>query len=394
MTYAKKDGQKWVFQDFTSHFNVVRQIWRQVTPRPYPPEGQRALYSAWLGETPPAGLIYGYSPTLLLLLAPLLSLSSFTAYLAYGLANAIAAGLLVYGLIGPRSRQQPWQWVAVLLCFFSVAFFSVFQFGQTVVLTTAALGAIWALLYDPSTQQWRASRWRGDLALSLLLWALSAKPNIAIFSGVLLVAAFRWRALALTACWCVLTTLVTAPYLGGWPVWWQDYLRLLSLYHDPAVQTSFLSWSSDPDNFTNFLQVLTHFNSWPYPLQSRFSSSLWLAGLILLLGTQVLRTKPRPVLFFQINLLLALIFNPNLLHTEDFLLVLLFLDEPLEKKDPLRPALLLALALAVNTNAKFGIFSGLSIAFWPWSVAAKVALLILLCFRRPASLQSFPLCPK
>ena len=374
-TYAVPDKTRWAYQDFTAHFNFVREAWKSHGLRVYTEAGHRELAAAWLGETPARGLAFGYSPVLFVLLLPLLPLASGIAYLVFATASGLAVASLLHRVLLPRLSTGFEPLLALSICLFSTAFFNNLIIGQTALLTTAALGAGWALLYDPSARRWKAGTVKTDLLLAALLFCLAAKPHVALVLGALLLAARRWRAIGAAAAALFAATWVVAPKVGGWPFWCQDYLHLLTHY-TRADAGAFLRESINPAIATSLIQPLHRFTDVPDSTSSALCTALWLAGLAMAsLGLQ--KKFLPPGCFFQCVVLGFLLFSPNLMATEDFLLILLLMDEPLRAKGRWGLPFLLALFVAVNASPYASLFAATPLRDWPVAFGAKAILAAL-----------------
>jgi hypothetical protein len=371
-TYAVPDKTRWAYQDFTAHFNFVREAWKSSGLRAYTEAGHRALAAAWLGETPVRGLAFAYSPILFVLLLPLLPLASGTAYFIFAAASGLAVACLLHRVLLPRLSGGIWPLFPLLICLFSTAFFNNLIIGQTALLTTAAVGAGWALLYDPAARRWKTATGKTDLLLATLLFCLAAKPHVALVFGVLLLAARRWRAIGAAATAILAAALLVAPKLGGWPLWWQDYLRLITHYNR-ADAGAFLRESINPAIATSFIQPLHRFTALPDAAASALCSTLWLT--LLAAAFVGLRKKFfSPERFFQCTVLGFLLFSPNLMATEDFLLLLLLMDNPLSGKSRWGLLFLLFLFAAVNASPYNSLFAATPFSPWPIAFSAKGVL--------------------
>jgi hypothetical protein len=371
LTWRSQDGRSWVFQDFCSHFNLVRETWRAGDERPYTADGQLRLARAWLRDQAPVAQAFAYSPVLFCLLLPLLPFSTLSAYVAYAALTTAAAWFLyrrLFAAVPACIFSAAWG----LVCAFSIDFWNVYRFGQTALLTTAGLAVLWMRTYDAAGRCWKPACWKEDLLLGAVLALLAAKPNLAFLGFVFLAAAGRGRALGIAALFCLLCTLAAAPVLGGWPVWAADYLHLLSHYTKAEIGPE-LAWSIDPRVNTHFASALLQAGFGPEPLLSRLCSAVLLACL----AWTGYRLRHHPVqapLLFPFALLSLLVFSPNLMHTEDVLLLLLVLFPP---PGAVRLFFLAGWILLLNTNQPYGIFQGtrlddltfplfIKFGFWLW----------------------------
>ena len=136
---------------------------------------------------------------------------------------------MLYGLdLLPRVADRL-QFYLLLVCAVNITTVTAFAVGQTALLTTPLLGAVWFLLR-------RDERGPGIVAaLALLTWALCMKPSIAVIPVALLLGARAWTALGLTALLLALTWAALGPLYGGWVGGLRDYSDLLGHYYESAM---------------------------------------------------------------------------------------------------------------------------------------------------------------
>ena len=86
-----------------------------------------------------------------------------------------------------------------------------FGLGQTSFLTTAAMLFLIVRDLGSEFQQHPVRRGASDWADAVVLWALTAKPPVAVTSGVVFLARRRWRCIGLAVALGLLSTAVLAP---------------------------------------------------------------------------------------------------------------------------------------------------------------------------------------
>jgi hypothetical protein len=116
------------------------------------------------------------------------------------------------------------------------------------------------------------------IPMSLVLWALTAKPPLALAAGAALLSQRQWRPVVYAAVMAALTTALAGPLLGR--RWITDYLDMLSHYNlvtaDPLYR-----WCLMPDYMCNLRSVLSLYGGVPDDLASRIALLLWLPALAL-----------------------------------------------------------------------------------------------------------------
>src|SRR5262249_38508872 len=140
-----------------------------------------------------------YSPTMLLVLAPLCLVPLPSAFAVWSLAGVLA---LAWAALRGGVR-----WMALLALVSPLAVDSM-ALGQTAILTTAALLFLMAE---------HAAGSKAIAPAAIVLWTLTAKPPVAVTAGAALLATGRWRVVALAAVMIVVSTVALRPWLGaGW----------------------------------------------------------------------------------------------------------------------------------------------------------------------------------
>lgn len=274
--------------DFSAHLVFARSVWMGHAEdatragSAYSTGHQLDVTSAWAGEPIRVALPFGYSPTMLWLLAPFAALPNHLAFALWGVLSWIAAWWL-----SRPSRITRGAGIAVFLCPVGLA---CFQLGQTACLAAAALLVVarGAERTDRDARTWLgldATQWSAVLAL----WALTAKPPIAIAAGVALLALGSGRIVAWALGLALVGALAATPWLGaGWPA---DYVALVSAYDRLSADPAF-GWSLVPERMSTLRALLAVDFGVPDPLASRVSTFAWLASLAAL-GIVGRRAGPR-----------------------------------------------------------------------------------------------------
>jgi hypothetical protein len=299
-----------VLTDFVSHLRFVQDFWtgaRLDGVSLYSVENHLDMTSRWAGRQMDVALSFGYSPTMLLVLAPL---ALFPAALAFGLFGLLSV-LAAWWQTRPRHSRAGWG----LAAFFTPLGVGCFMLGQTAVLTGAGL----LYLFLKSTGEARPLSGRGLLLTTVVLWALTAKPPLALTAGAALLALRQWRPVALAVALTAVTTVALSPLMG--PGWVADYVDLIRTYNlveaDPAYTFGFV-----PGHMANLRGVLHVDFGLADDVASRLSSLAWFAGLAVLVAAgRGMRLGSGGT--WAAALLLFLLFSPHVSSTEVLQLVLL-----------------------------------------------------------------------
>lgn len=344
-----------VIVDFPTHLNYARHFWAGEPSHPYTMEAQQEMVLNWV-PTAQSGMPFAYSPVAVLLSYPLTLVPTALAFLFWSSLSVIAALLIWRVYLTPRLQGMPDLFLA-LVAVLSLSFFSTLIIGQTSIVTAAAVAGTWALLWNFSTQRWRQFGWGGHLLLGFLLFLVASKPSIAIAVGAMLLAAQAWRAIAIGAVLCLLTSLALSPVLGGFPQWISDYRALLDGYHQDGIG-DFMRPGLPPHILTSLLGFLDQWTMWSSGFNSALCKYLWLGGTFGLIGL-AWSQKLSGCTFFRLNLLWFLIFCPHVSATEDWILALAVV-EPLrvkmDKEAYQRPTWILEILLvAIVVNFRQGV---------------------------------------
>jgi hypothetical protein len=277
-------------------------------PSVYSPASHRAVMRAWTGhEGIHHALPFGYSPTMVWLLGPLALLPDLPAYLAWTALSVAAALWMVRGL-----ETAPF--LAGVAVFLSPLALWSFGLGQTAVLSTAGMLFLARHANDP------VPGWRGAILPAVVLWALTAKPPLALTAGAALLACRGWRAVVVALAITLTSTIVVSPLLG--PGWVRDYLAMVTRYTGDAADPTF-AWSLVPAYMSNLRAVLVLYGITPDETASRISSFLWLAALALVFLAALARRWSAPAVWTAAVLALLLV-SPHVNSTEDLALFVPF----------------------------------------------------------------------
>jgi len=191
--------------------------------------------------------------------------------------------------------------------------------GQTAFLSADAIMFLMLRGAQKRSNGVRSDTWTWDAVDGLVLWALTAKPPLAIAACAALLAERRWRSIVLALGMTVVSTLLVTPALGlRWPA---EYLHLIVNYDRQFADAAF-SWSLRPDHMTNLRSLFWHMSSLGDAAATRLSTILWLAatGSIVVAGLYRRLNSERLWTLAAISFLLLF---PHVSSTEDLHLVLL-----------------------------------------------------------------------
>jgi hypothetical protein len=217
-----------VAQDFSYQMLFFRGIRDRLASRVYTMAGQEKLLRQELPGID-SGMSHAYSPVAFVLMLPLLSLPGAGGYFVYTVLVAGGIFLLFQRGLLPRADSF-FQLIALLICVTSVCVWADFAAGQSALLTTSLLGALWLILRRETERSVAA-----DLLGAVLFWALCLKPSVAIVPLFLLLGARAWRALVIGILLLLSTWTLLAGHYGGWWTGLCDYAHLLNNYHNGGM---------------------------------------------------------------------------------------------------------------------------------------------------------------
>ena len=298
-------------QDFASQLQFSRAVLGRAIDggaagSAYTPAAHLGFMRWWTGCPQDHALPFGYSPTMLWLLAVLFPLSLAGAYVAW-----TAAGYAATAAALERSGVPP---LAALLFFLSPVAMGAVALGRD---CSPRGGA--GLLYLASVTATAPGEWseRGTLATAAVLWALTAKGR------------WRWPRASRSSlpagparwCWPLRprpsAPWSAAPFLGtGWP---RDYLVLLGSYSTVGAGRVFAS-SLHPGMMSDLRALLAVDLSVPDPVASAATNAAFLVTLATVLGMGV-RRRLGAALAWALATLAYLLLASHVTFTEDLALL-------------------------------------------------------------------------
>jgi hypothetical protein len=299
--------------DFPSHFNFAQTAWLRGTTVSagasiYSAKNHLKVTSSVAGQQVSNALPFGYSPTMLWVLAPLVPFPSATAFLLFDVAGLFA----IFWMTSP-SRCR---WGIGLLAFFSNLAGFCLALGQTALATGAGL----AFVAGQPRSAGNGQNLREQLLRGVVLWALTAKPPIALSAAAVLIGLRQWRMLIVAGMLSIFSTLLIAPLLGSH--WLADYLHLIGSYNridaDPVFAFSF-----NPTSMASLRAILTVDIGLRDNLASHISAGVWLIalGYIVIMG---LRSRLPAAALWSLSILSYLLFCPHVVATEELQVVIIF----------------------------------------------------------------------
>lgn len=305
-----------VIRDMAAHLTFVRQFW--IGGADYTVESHLRITSQWAGRTIDRALPFGYSPTMLLVLAPLAALP-------------IKWGFALWTLLGGAAiwwmcRRGRTVFVFGVMLLLSPLALLCLALGQTGILSGA--GLVFLMLRDRRrTECVVEQQWSWHIVPDgLVLFALTAKPPLALVAGIALLAERRWKTVVTAGALTAATLLWLTPRLGT--DWINQYFSLLSHYDRETADAAF-AWSLRPDLMTNLRAVLLSSGFVGDHLACNVSTTLWALASMGVLAAGLAGRLGRGVACV-LAVFAYLLFCPHLSSTEDLHLVLLpaFLGSP------------------------------------------------------------------
>jgi hypothetical protein len=301
-----------LFNDFASHFNFVKSTLSQGanTQRHesvYSLDNHLKINSEWAGKKISCALPFGYSPTMMWVLAPLVPFTYSTAYCIFSLFGLISVWWQTHPI---RSRFG-----IGMLAFFNPVTYVCLALGQTAILTGAGL----LYLYENTLDSSKELRWNSLILPSTILWALTAKPPLAVTAACVLIGLRKLRPVVLAAALTVVTTVIISPLLGEG--WWRDYLAMLTHY-DKVQAFPEYAWSLHPELMTNLRGVLSVEFGIADNVASNISSGMWIVTLVII-ATCAPLLKLTAGGLWAFGVLSYLTLCPHVSDTEDLQILLL-----------------------------------------------------------------------
>ncbi|MGL4551101.1 MAG: glycosyltransferase family 87 protein [Gemmataceae bacterium] len=297
----KYDGGRLAYiRDFPAHVQFARSVWagRRGDRSAYSPASHRRVMADWAGAANAGrALPFGYSPTMLYVLGPLTLLPDGWAFAAWTVLGWAAAWWVC------RSASP----LTALLILISPVAARSQALGQTALLTTAALVF---LMLESRRERPRV------LAMTVVLWALTAKPPLALTAGVALLALRQWRPVAYAVGLTAVTAAAVTPLLGAG--WVGDYVTLVTRYNEVTGDPLF-AWSIGPAYMSGLRSVLSLYVGVRDDVSSRVAGLLWLPALALVAWRGSWASA----------VLVMLLLAPHVNSTEDVALIVVAAASPL-----------------------------------------------------------------
>ena len=302
------DEKTIAIHDFASHLNFAKAFWRG--DGGYGVEDHLRMTERFAGQRLPYALPFGYSPTMLWVLAPLCPWPT-----AWGFFGWTVAGVIAVLWICRRYRS-----VAVAAAFVGPVALGGWGLGQTAILTTVALLAL----------MWWDRTDRFPRAAIVVLWALTAKPPLALAAATALLAGRRLGVVAAAVGLALVSTALLLPRLGASGV--ADYLHLLTHYDLDTAAAAF-TWSLVPETMGNVRALLHVTFGMSDALAARLSTVLWVvaSGAVVAAAWR----RPMPVaLRWSLAVLAYLVFCPHVSWTEEIALVVVVAAVSMDERPP------------------------------------------------------------
>ena len=330
-------------QDFAWQMIFFRGIREREMTRPYT-MAQQEMYIRQALPFARGGMTHAYSPVAFVLALPLIATPGQGAFLLYTVLCGLGIIALFHFWLLPRAISPP-QLAALGLCVFSLCFVFGFLVGQSAILTTTLLGALWAIL-----QTRRGPTWRSDLLLAILFWALCLKPSVTIIPVMLLLGARAWRPLALGTLLLLATWTAVCGHYGGWLTGLRDYSQFLNHYNN-AEMSPFLRRGDETAAGYELTRILFSLNR-----------ALLLGLSVALLLLRWLGRISAPEQFLGMGWVF-LLFSPYLLPSELWLLCLLVVEGPFFRASSWPLAIAKLLLLAAVLDFRDGLFPPIDVNF-------------------------------
>jgi hypothetical protein len=334
-------------RDFPFLFNFVQKAWHQQTTVSsgasiYSLKNHLKVTSDWAGAKVDGSLQFAYSPTMLWVLGPLVPLSGAAAFLIFNIAGLFALFWM--------TRPNRCRWGIGLLSFFSGVAHYCFVLGQTALATGAGL----LFIAEKTRKDVQGEGWRNSLITAVVLWALTAKPQIALSAAAVLIGLRQWRTLIVAGVMALVSTFLLRPVLG--PHWMSDYLYLFGTFNKTDAGTVF-AMAFVPALMANLRAILSVDIGLRDDISSLVSAVVWLIalGYVVMAG---LRSRLPAAALWSMSILSYLLFCPHVSPTEELqVAVILALCVSLKDKLSLHElVLLVALPLLVFLSPMAGPF--------------------------------------
>ncbi|HXU03133.1 MAG TPA: glycosyltransferase 87 family protein [Polyangia bacterium] len=287
--------------DFAAHHGSARALWRGEGG--YGVSEHLRVTERLSGRPLPYALPFGYSPTMLWVLGPFCLLPTLWAFLAWTLVGLLA-------VLAVSRRQSS---LALAVVFVSPVALACWGLGQTAVLSTAAF-LLLRRLDEKAAVPGRALVWT-----AILMWALTAKPPLAVVAATALLAGRRFAAVRAALGLTILTTALLLPLLGKANL--AAYLNLLTHYDLDTAAPAF-AWSLRPDTMGNVRALLHVTFGVGDAAAARGSGVLWLLASAAIVVAGLLRAAASEFRW-SFALLAYLLFCPHVSGTEELQLAVI-----------------------------------------------------------------------
>jgi hypothetical protein len=362
--------------DFAAHLTFATAVWRGEAG--YDVRSHLRVTSTRAGRTVAHALPFGYSPAMLWILGPFCLLPAAWAYVVWSLLGIVA----IWWMVRPAWAL----WLAA--AFFSPASLSCFKLGQTACLTVLGLFVLMSHDLDAHPSQ---PPTRGTRALwldAVILWALTAKPPLALTGGAALLAARRWRSVGLAVGLSLISSAALTPLLGI--TWLKEYAHLLTHYDLNSADPAYV-WSLVPETMGNLRAVLHVVCGLRDSTASGLSSGAWvlaLAGIGIAAARRQLAIKAT----WGLAVLAYLLFCPHVTSTDELHLVLLLVLLTYPDPAVTRPIRWMGIVLILGVLYLTPGLGCPTIVRVPLAFAGKLPLAALLwaCWQRRASAGTGP----
>ena len=335
--------------DFPYIFNFVKKAWLgQTTANSgdsiYSLKNHVKVTSDWAGVKLNKAFPFGYSPTMLWVLAPFIY---FTHSIALCLFN-IAGLFSVWWTTHPARCRLG----IGLIAFLSPLSQACFSLGQTALLTGAGL----LFIAEKTREENRTDGWRIPILAGIALWAMTAKPPLALTAGAVLMGLRQWRPLLVAVILTVISTLAISPVLGA--NWVHDYLQMIGSY-DLINAGSAYAWSLFPSHMANLRGILSVDFVVADDVASRISNSMWFIALLCIAAVGNRSRLPEGAIW-SLGILSYLLFCPHVTSTEELQLVLLLplCVRPQNRLSWQELVLLVMIPLLPFASPAIGLFAG------------------------------------
>ena len=292
--------------DFASHHGSARAFWRGEGGYGVP--AHLRVTERLAGRPLPYALPFGYSPTMLWVLGPLCPLPTVLAFIAWTLLG-------LAGVLWAARRQSSLNGLtlAIPAAFVSPVALTCWALGQTAILSTVAFTALRRL--DGRARL----TGRALLGTAIVVWALTAKPPLAVVAVTALLAGRRFAVVGAALALTVVSTAALLPLLGKANL--VEYVHLLTHYDLDTAAPAF-AWSLRPETMGNVRGLLHVSFGVGDAIASRWSSALWLVASASVVIVALRRAAVSEVRW-SLALLAYLLFCPHVTATEELQLVVI-----------------------------------------------------------------------